>query len=144
MMNENVRQPYRDGNQPGRLDINGIEWWACDPYPTWYRWDDEELRTDPDEWMPDDRRTALRYAYIEAERAEKAFAKAQKRVEIARKALEATGYQPEHNVKGIVCRDCGEPIFGGKGDYWHSFKDNVYGSMTGPDGHLAYPITTEE
>lgn len=21
-----------------RLDKDGTEWYACDPYPTWYRW----------------------------------------------------------------------------------------------------------
>lgn len=25
------------------MDTDGIEWFACDPYPTWYRWDDGEL-----------------------------------------------------------------------------------------------------
>lgn len=35
-----VDQPYGDGSKPGRIDINGEEWWACDPYPTWFRWDD--------------------------------------------------------------------------------------------------------
>lgn len=84
-----VRQPYREADEPGRLDINGIEWWACDPYPTWFRWEDGELFTDPAEWMADDRRMALRYATIEAERAEKEFAKAQERVEIARSTLAA-------------------------------------------------------
>lgn len=34
------------GGKPGRLDVNGIEWWACDPYPTWYRWVDRELITE--------------------------------------------------------------------------------------------------
>lgn len=24
---------------PGRKDVNGIVWWACDPYPTWYRFE---------------------------------------------------------------------------------------------------------
>ena len=28
---------YDDPSKPGRLDANGVEWWACDPYPTWYR-----------------------------------------------------------------------------------------------------------
>jgi hypothetical protein len=37
-------QPHRFGT-PGRLDVNGIEWWACDPYPTWYRWVDGVLHT---------------------------------------------------------------------------------------------------
>lgn len=30
--------PYSDPLKPGRVDKKGIEWWACDPYPTWYRW----------------------------------------------------------------------------------------------------------
>lgn len=29
---------YEDPSKPGRMDVNGEEWWACDPYPTWYRW----------------------------------------------------------------------------------------------------------
>lgn len=32
-------------SQPGRIDSDGIEWWACDPYPTWYRWENGELFT---------------------------------------------------------------------------------------------------
>lgn len=31
---------------PGKVDNEGIEWFACDPYPTWYRWVDGELDTD--------------------------------------------------------------------------------------------------
>lgn len=26
---------------PGRLDVKGTEWHACDPYPTWYRWTED-------------------------------------------------------------------------------------------------------
>lgn len=37
-------QPHRYGT-PGRIDRNGVEWWACDPYPTWYRWVDNVLHT---------------------------------------------------------------------------------------------------
>lgn len=38
-------RPYT-GGKPGRVDVNGVEWWACDPYPTWYRrGDDGELIT---------------------------------------------------------------------------------------------------
>lgn len=33
-------QPYTDPSKPGRLDVNGVEWFACDPYPTWFRWED--------------------------------------------------------------------------------------------------------
>lgn len=51
-------QPYRDADQPGRRDVNGVEWWASDPYPTWFRYEDGELRTDParfpDEPVSDD------------------------------------------------------------------------------------------
>lgn len=39
-------EPYRGGG-PGRFDINGHEWWACDPYPTWFRWEGNELHTEP-------------------------------------------------------------------------------------------------
>lgn len=45
-------QKYRGGG-PGRLDVNGVEWWACDPYPTWYRWEGSQLFTDPAGW-PDE------------------------------------------------------------------------------------------
>lgn len=38
---------YTDSNKPGRKDVNGQEWWACDPYPTWFRWDDDELKHGP-------------------------------------------------------------------------------------------------
>lgn len=27
----------------GRKDKDGIEWWACDPYPTWFRHEGVEL-----------------------------------------------------------------------------------------------------
>lgn len=26
-----------------RLDVNGVAWFACDPYPTWYRWGNSGL-----------------------------------------------------------------------------------------------------
>lgn len=48
----NRYQPYRVGT-PGRLDVAGVEWWACDPYPTWYRYEGttlirrDELRGSP-------------------------------------------------------------------------------------------------
>lgn len=29
----------------GRLDIDGVEWFACDPYPSWYRYDVDGLIT---------------------------------------------------------------------------------------------------
>lgn len=28
-----------------RLDKAGTPWYACDPYPTWYRWEDKRLIT---------------------------------------------------------------------------------------------------
>lgn len=44
-------EPYRfDTGVMGRIDVNGIEWWACDPYPTWFRWDEDGLHTDPAPW----------------------------------------------------------------------------------------------
>lgn len=42
-------QPYRYPG-PGRFDVNGVEWFACDPYPTWYRWCGGHLFTDPAPW----------------------------------------------------------------------------------------------
>lgn len=38
-------RPYEDPHKPGRKDVDGVEWWACDPYPTWYRWENGELIT---------------------------------------------------------------------------------------------------
>lgn len=29
----------------GRLDVDGVEWFACDPYPCWYRWEGDDLVT---------------------------------------------------------------------------------------------------
>lgn len=26
----------------GRIDVDGSVWFACDPYPTWYRWEDND------------------------------------------------------------------------------------------------------
>jgi hypothetical protein len=41
---------YRYPN-PGRRDVNGVEWHACGPYPTWFRWDEFGLlRTDHAAW----------------------------------------------------------------------------------------------
>lgn len=51
-----MSRQFDDPNQPGRKDINGVEWWACDPYPTWYRWDTDPagnnstLRTNHAKW----------------------------------------------------------------------------------------------
>lgn len=35
-------RPYTYG-KPGRLDVDGVEWWACSPYPHWYRWEGDVL-----------------------------------------------------------------------------------------------------
>lgn len=35
-------QPYRHPG-PGRFDKDGVEWFACDPYPTWFRWEGDQL-----------------------------------------------------------------------------------------------------
>jgi hypothetical protein len=35
-------EPHRSGT-PGRFDVAGVEWWACDPYPTWYRYEGDTL-----------------------------------------------------------------------------------------------------
>lgn len=43
-------RPYTNPNKPGRLDVNGVEWYACDPYPTWFRWEDGQLYTYPARW----------------------------------------------------------------------------------------------
>ena len=32
------KYPWSNSNEPGRMDVDGVEWWACSPYPTWYRW----------------------------------------------------------------------------------------------------------
>ena len=29
---------FGDRAGPGRLDRDGVEWWACDPYPCWFYW----------------------------------------------------------------------------------------------------------
>jgi len=31
---------FGDPDRPGRLDRDGVQWWACDPYPCWFRWPD--------------------------------------------------------------------------------------------------------
>lgn len=43
----------------------------------------------------------------------------------------------------LVCRKCGLKIIGGKGDYWHITPDGRMGTMRAIDGHLAYPVKTE-
>jgi len=35
-MTDGERHTTRDDP---RLDVNGVEWFACDPYPTWFRWE---------------------------------------------------------------------------------------------------------
>lgn len=60
-------RPFTDRNQRGRLDIKGVEWWATDPYPTWYRWEENGELTlmlgngpwadpseNPVEWLEED------------------------------------------------------------------------------------------
>jgi hypothetical protein len=37
-MVEEVR-PWTAESGKGRVDVHGLEWFACDPYPHWYRWD---------------------------------------------------------------------------------------------------------
>ena len=40
---------YESGK--GRLDINGLEWFTCDPYGTWYRIErDEQSVAYPIKW----------------------------------------------------------------------------------------------
>jgi hypothetical protein len=29
----------------GRIDVDGVEWFACDPYPTWFTWSGGNLIT---------------------------------------------------------------------------------------------------
>lgn len=38
-----VGKPYSDLALPGRLDIRGVEWWATDPYPCWFRSEGDHL-----------------------------------------------------------------------------------------------------
>jgi hypothetical protein len=45
---EEIR-PYTDGTQ-GRTDVDGVVWFACDPYPTWYRWENSVLYTADPVW----------------------------------------------------------------------------------------------
>ena len=38
-LGEECRQ-WTEGHPDGpRLDSDGVAWYACDPYPTWYRWE---------------------------------------------------------------------------------------------------------
>lgn len=34
----------------GRKDVEGVVWFACDPYPSWYRYENGDLIT---KWQPD-------------------------------------------------------------------------------------------
>lgn len=34
------RRAFDDPARTGRLDRDGVQWWACDPYPCWFRWPD--------------------------------------------------------------------------------------------------------
>lgn len=51
-MSDVTRRPFEDTSKPGRLDVFGQEWWACDPYPTWFFWRDGELHkpNEPIRW----------------------------------------------------------------------------------------------
>lgn len=44
MIDQTNEAKWRTGGE-GRLDSNGVRWWACDPYPTWYRWENGTLYT---------------------------------------------------------------------------------------------------
>lgn len=41
-------RPFEDPRLPGRLDRAGRQWWACDPYPHWFRWSDGALIVRPE------------------------------------------------------------------------------------------------
>lgn len=41
-MSEEELRPFTWGTD-GRLDNDGTVWYACDPYPTWFRWEDGKL-----------------------------------------------------------------------------------------------------
>lgn len=75
-------RPYNDYTKPGRKDIDGVEWWACDPYPTWYRWENNELFTNPQRW-PHGGLIEVNKATEEVKRLEKALNKARHRLQIA-------------------------------------------------------------
>ena len=37
-------RPWIAGHPDGpRIDVEGVAWFACDPYPLWYRWEGERL-----------------------------------------------------------------------------------------------------
>lgn len=43
-MDDEPRKWYWESGE-GRLDLEGVEWFTCDPYPTWFRWENGELFT---------------------------------------------------------------------------------------------------
>lgn len=67
-MNWSDSRQYIDRSKPGRLDVNGVEWWATDPYPHWYRMVDNEILTsyehdtNPDMWPKEDERKSELYS----------------------------------------------------------------------------------
>lgn len=81
-----VFRPYEDPDKPGRKDVNGVEWWACDPYPTWFRWEGGELFTNHARF-PSDPQIELEKAIKAEQVAKEALAIARQRVEVARAAL---------------------------------------------------------
>ncbi|QDF17598.1 hypothetical protein SEA_YAGO84_67 [Gordonia phage Yago84] len=38
-MSDEPRRWTAEHPDGGRIDVDGVEWFACDPYPTWYRWE---------------------------------------------------------------------------------------------------------
>lgn len=81
---------WENDSTPGRMDVNGVEWWACDPMPTWYRWDEEgELHTYPAAWVADDPHTELGKALEEERKARTVLANAMDRVSRARDSIAA-------------------------------------------------------
>jgi hypothetical protein len=45
MSSDAPRRWMPDHPDGGRVDVDGVVWLACDPYPTWYRWEGGELIT---------------------------------------------------------------------------------------------------
>ncbi|URM86184.1 hypothetical protein SEA_BIGGITYBASS_67 [Gordonia phage BiggityBass] len=41
-MSEQPRRWTAEHPEGGRVDVDGVEWLACDPYPTWYRWEPDK------------------------------------------------------------------------------------------------------
>ncbi len=42
-MSDKARKWTFEHPDGGRIDVNGVEWFACDPYPTFYRRENGEL-----------------------------------------------------------------------------------------------------